>query len=92
MRKGEKSSIAVFWKRLETTDKATGEKKTIPMLRYYRGLMSSNARALNIQSQRRARLHLIQSRPLNPSLPLCPGHLRSRTTKPAPIISAQTIA
>jgi antirestriction protein ArdC len=36
VRKGEKSSLAVFWKRLETTDKATGEKKTIPMLRYYR--------------------------------------------------------
>lgn len=36
VRKGEKSSIAVFWKRLETADKATGEKKTIPMLRYYR--------------------------------------------------------
>jgi antirestriction protein ArdC len=36
VRKGEKSSIAVFWKRLETTDKATGEAKTIPMLRYYR--------------------------------------------------------
>jgi antirestriction protein ArdC len=36
VRKGEKSSIAVFWKRFETADKATGEKKTIPMLRYYR--------------------------------------------------------
>lgn len=33
---GEKSSIAVFWKRFETKDKTTGEKKFIPLLRYYR--------------------------------------------------------
>jgi antirestriction protein ArdC len=33
---GEKSSLAVFWKRLKVKDKASGEEKTIPMLRYYR--------------------------------------------------------
>lgn len=36
VRKGEKSSIAVFWKRLIVTDKETDEKKVIPFLRYYR--------------------------------------------------------
>lgn len=36
VRKGETSSLAVFWKRLEVEDKVTGEKKTVPMLRYYR--------------------------------------------------------
>lgn len=28
--------LAVFWKRLEVDDKATGEKKFVPLLRYYR--------------------------------------------------------
>ncbi len=36
VRKGEKSSIVVFWKRLVAQDKTTGEKKVIPLLRYYR--------------------------------------------------------
>jgi antirestriction protein ArdC len=36
IRPGEKSSIAVFWKSYELEDKNTGEKKTVPVLRYYR--------------------------------------------------------
>jgi antirestriction protein ArdC len=36
VRKGEASSLAVFWKRLEVDDKATGDKKWVPLLRYYR--------------------------------------------------------
>jgi len=36
VRKGEKSSIAVFWKRVVVVDKETDEKKVIPFLRYYR--------------------------------------------------------
>ena len=35
VKKGEKSSMVVFWKQLETTDNDTGDKKLIPMLRYY---------------------------------------------------------
>lgn len=35
VKKGEKSSLVVFWKQLETKDRQTGEEKTIPMLRYY---------------------------------------------------------
>lgn len=35
VRKGEKSTPVVFWKFLDTTDKTTGEKKQIPLLRYY---------------------------------------------------------
>lgn len=35
VRKGEKSSLVVFWKPLEVTDKQTGEKKETFMLRYY---------------------------------------------------------
>ncbi len=35
VRKGEKSHIVVFWKWLEKEDEKTGEKQTIPFLRYY---------------------------------------------------------
>jgi len=35
VRKGEKSSLVVFWTQFETEDKVTKEKKKIPMLRYY---------------------------------------------------------
>src|SRR6266404_2769537 len=36
VKKGEKSSMVIFWKQYETTDKETGEPTTIPVLRYYR--------------------------------------------------------
>jgi antirestriction protein ArdC len=35
VRKGEKSSLVVFWKQYETTDKQTGEPVKIPVLCYY---------------------------------------------------------
>lgn len=35
VRKGERSSLVVFWKTYETTDRATGEPTTVPVLRYY---------------------------------------------------------
>ncbi|MFT3786017.1 MAG: zincin-like metallopeptidase domain-containing protein [Tepidisphaeraceae bacterium] len=35
VRKGEKSSLVVFWKPLEVTDRETGEKKETFVLRYY---------------------------------------------------------
>jgi antirestriction protein ArdC len=35
IKKGEKSSIVVFWKQLDTTDRDTGEAKKVPLLRYY---------------------------------------------------------
>jgi len=35
IKKGEKSSTVVYWKQLEVTDGETGEKKQVPMLRYY---------------------------------------------------------
>lgn len=36
VKKGEKSTTVVFWKRLKVEDKETGESKIIPMLRYFR--------------------------------------------------------
>jgi len=36
VRRGEKSTLVVFWKLLETNDKGTGEKINIPILRHYR--------------------------------------------------------
>lgn len=35
VRKGEKSSMVVFWKQYDTTDKDTGEAVRVPVLRYY---------------------------------------------------------
>jgi antirestriction protein ArdC len=35
VKKGEKSSLVVFWKQYETTDKETGQPTTLPVLRYY---------------------------------------------------------
>lgn len=35
IRKGEKSSMVVFWKQYDTTDKESGEPTTVPVLRYY---------------------------------------------------------
>ena len=35
VRKGEKSSMVVFYKQFETEDRKTGEAKTVPVLRYY---------------------------------------------------------
>ncbi len=36
VRKGEKSTMVVFWKLFETTDRETGELKEVPVMRYYR--------------------------------------------------------
>lgn len=36
IRRGEKSTLVVFWKQLEVEDKQTGEAKKVPCLRYYR--------------------------------------------------------
>lgn len=36
VRKGEKSSLCVFWKQYNTKDKKTGDEVTIPVLRHYR--------------------------------------------------------
>jgi len=36
VQKGAKSTVIVFWKQVQITDKETEEQKTIPMLRYYR--------------------------------------------------------
>ena len=35
VKKGEKSSMVVFWKQYETTDRQTGQPKKVPVLRYF---------------------------------------------------------
>lgn len=35
VRKGEKSTMVVFWKWIDSEDKKTGEEKRVPILRYY---------------------------------------------------------
>jgi antirestriction protein ArdC len=36
VRKGEKSTLVIFWKMLKSKDKDTGEERSIPMLRHFR--------------------------------------------------------
>ncbi len=36
VKKGEKSRLVTFWKMFQADDRTTGEKKNVPMLRYYR--------------------------------------------------------
>ncbi len=36
VRKGEKSTLVIFWKMLQGIDKETGDKRTVPMLRHFR--------------------------------------------------------
>lgn len=36
VRKGERSTLVVYWKMLKVQDKDTGKDKTVPMLRYFR--------------------------------------------------------
>ncbi|HLO39986.1 MAG TPA: zincin-like metallopeptidase domain-containing protein [Phycisphaerales bacterium] len=36
VRKGERSTLVVFWKSYQTTDRVSGEEKTVPVLRYFR--------------------------------------------------------
>lgn len=52
VKKGAKSEIVVFWKRLEVDDKETGEKKEIPFLRYYR-VFEINHQCEGITSRRK---------------------------------------
>ena len=48
VRKGEKSTLVVYWKMFETIDKDTKEKKVIPMLRYYNVFNVSQCDGINV--------------------------------------------
>jgi antirestriction protein ArdC len=48
VRKGEKSTLIVFWKRIQIEDKDTGKKKTIPLLKYYRVFNTEQCDGLNV--------------------------------------------
>jgi len=52
VKKGAKGHIIVFWKWLEVEDEETGEKKTIPFLRYYKGF-EINTQVEGLQSKRK---------------------------------------
>jgi antirestriction protein ArdC len=46
VKKGEKSSMVVFWKQYETIDRATGQPKRVPVLRYYNVFNSDQCEGL----------------------------------------------
>lgn len=48
VRKGEQSTLVVFWKRLKVEDKDTHEDKVIPLLRYYRVFNVEQTEGVNL--------------------------------------------
>lgn len=48
VKKGEKSSMVVFWKTYETTDRKTGEAVMVPVLRYYNVFNVEQCEAIDI--------------------------------------------
>lgn len=48
VRKGETSSMVVFWKQYETEDRDTGEAKTVPVLRYYRVFNAEQCEGIDV--------------------------------------------
>lgn len=48
VRKGEKSTLIVFWKRIMIEDKDTGKRKTIPLLKYYRVFNAEQCEGLTL--------------------------------------------
>lgn len=49
VRKGEKSTLVIFWRMLKGTDKATGKERSIPMLRHYRVFNVAQVDGLEIE-------------------------------------------
>lgn len=48
VKKGEKSTLIIFWKMLISKDKKTGDKKTVPMLRYYNVFNADQCEGLDL--------------------------------------------
>lgn len=48
VKKGEKSTMVVFWNQYETEDRETGEAKTVPVLRYYRVFNAEQCEGIEI--------------------------------------------
>lgn len=53
VRKGERSSLVVFWKMLKRADQDTGDEKLIPMLRHYRVFNVSQCDGLEVPQDER---------------------------------------
>lgn len=49
VRKGEKSTLVIFWRMLKGKDKTTGEERSIPMLRHYRVFNVDQVDGLDIE-------------------------------------------
>ena len=48
VKKGEKSTLVVFWKELEVADRETGEPTKVPVLRYYRVFNAAQCEGLRV--------------------------------------------
>ena len=58
VRKGEKSTLVVFWKMFKGEDKVTGKDKQIPMLRYFRVFNACQCDDLKVPAEPERREHL----------------------------------
>lgn len=79
VKKGEKSSLVVFWKQLDVKDKDTGDKKKVPMLRYYNVFNAQQCDGLEVPDHTPP-LPEASEEPFTPSRPSAPS---SRTTRAA---------
>lgn len=52
VRRGEKSTPVVFWKRYKTTDKETGKEKTLPVLRLYNVFNASQCDGIEVPGEK----------------------------------------
>ena len=79
IKKGEKASIVVFWKWIETEDEETGEKKEVPFLRYYNvfhidqceGITAKNATPIQANIEPDAQAEQIIAVNTDPQAPIC---------------------
>ncbi len=65
VRRGEKSTLVIFWKQYVTKDRATGEEITVPVLRYFRVFNTEQCEGMSVPEESLA------ERPQVEALPAC---------------------
>ena len=63
VKKGAKAQMVVFWKWIEQEDEETGEKKEIPLLRYYNVFHIDQCEGLKAKHTKPCRIRQTPTRP-----------------------------
>lgn len=74
VRKGEKSSMVVFWKTYETTDRKTGELTTVPVLRYYNVFNVEQCEGITVPAAEGAKVEATAFSPIEAAEKLVSGY------------------